>query len=633
MDTKKLHEELYRKKSNIGKRELSEDRFDPEDKHPSGSFMRVEGLDYEDIIDSKQENFFRRNKLLGTILISIAGFVFILIVAYFVFSYLQNSYAEERVLLKVESSEFVDSGEKMEYKIIISNNNRAELHEVVLNLSYSNELEPKEFNAWEDNGLNRKKINVGTIASNETIEYNVPFSVFGSKDTRTYLDVSMNYKPENISSFFDKKAQGSVLIKASLLQIELFSTKEVANGELMKIDVIINNKSDELFKEVELNMEYPEQFEYQEATALPVKDNTRWIIENIEPSGQRTISIFGTISGPVDLSVPFYAKIGHYDYDKNKFVKYSDVQDVSKIISDRITITQSANRLSEGEAVSPGQSIQFKIFFKNTSQGLMKDMVLRAKIFGKVFSEKNLNAIGGYYDKENQELVWKASSLPALKVLAPNEEGSAVYNVTLNDYLPVESESDKNFVLETQASIESLSVDSAIAVNKRIYSNKFDLKIKTKHFFNLTGSYNDPDLPNSGPFPLEMNQETTVTSKISLQNTTNDLEDVVFSASFPVGISWKNDYLPENANIQFNENSNEFVWNIGKLKAGTGFIFPTEMLAFRIGIVPSENQAKNGRFHDLILLNNIKITAKDSFTGDVIDETLREFKVFNLTDY
>ncbi len=635
MDLRELHEKLYRKDDNLEDRELSEDRFDPEEKHSSGSFVKSKGLDYKDLTNADQKNFFKRNKLLGIILISFASFVLIAIIAFAFMAYVRGAYAEERVILKIEGNEAVDSGEVLEYKVIIFNDNRTTLNDVILNLNYSSELEPQAFNEWEDNGLNRKKINIGTIGARESKEYTIPFLVFGSKDTRIYLDASMDYKPKTISSFFKKTAQGSSLIKASLLQVEILQTKAVANGEKMKIDFVIKNKSDEFFKNVELSAVYPEEFNYKEASFPPSEDNNKWLIDSIEPMGQKIVTVWGSLNGPVGLSMSFSATIGKYDQAGNNFSKYSEARETSSIVSNRIEIIQKARiastELIDQGSVSSGQVIGFEIHFKNTSQELMRDLILKEKISSRIVNEEKISAQGGHYDAGNQEITWKASSVPALKLLEPNQEGVVSFSLPLDEKFPMESEKDKNFSIETQASIESLDVNSPISENKEIYSDKLVFKVNSRLLLSLTGSYKDSDLSTDGPFPLEANKETTFAPKINIQNTSNDLEDVVFSASFPTWINWKNNYLPKNANIQFNERANELIWNIGKVKAGTGFILPAEVFAFKLGMTPSESQIGKS-VQSLTIMDNIKIKAKDSFTGELIENSLREFKFFDLTN-
>lgn len=635
MDLKELHEKLYHKDDKLEGRELSEDRFDPEKKHSSGSFAKSKGYDYKDLSNSDQKNFFKRNKLLGYILVSFASFVIIAIIAFAFITYVRGAYAEERVILKIDGSEIVDSGDVIAYKIIIFNDNRTILNDVVLNLNYSNELEPKEFNEGEDNGLNRKKITVGTIGARESREYTIPFLVFGSRDTRVYLDASMDYKPKTINSLFKKTAQGSSLIKASLLQIEMLQPKEVASGEKMKIDFIIKNKSDEFFKNVELRAVYPEQFNYREATIPPFDDNNKWLIDSIEPMGQKIITVWGSLNGSVGLSMPFFATIGKYDQAGNNFSKYSEVQENLIIIANRIEITQVAKvastELLDQSSVSSGQVIGFQIHFKNTSQELMRDLILREKIVSRVVNEERIVAQGGHYDAQNKEIVWKASGIPALKLLEPNQEGSISFSLPLDEKFPMGSENDKNFSIETQASIESLDVNSSISENKEIYSDKLVFKVNSRLLLGVAGGYRDSDFSNEGPVPPESNKETTFVPRVSIQNTSNDLENVVFSASFPTWINWKNNYLPENENVQFNERSNELIWNVGEVKAGAGFILPTEILAFRLGITPSESQiGKN--VQSLVIMNNIKIVAKDSFTGEAIEGSFRDLRFFDLAN-
>ncbi len=636
MDLRKLHSKLYRKNDDIEERALSKDRFDPEDQSSSDSFVKSDGLDFKDTIELDQRNFSKRNKMIGTVLISIATFIVLIVIAFFIVKYIQGAYSEERVFLKIEGVESVDSGDVLEYKISVFNNNRSVLNNVSLDLMYSSEIEPKDFDNWEENGLNRKKIIIGTIGSQETKEYTIPFAVFGAKDVRVYLDVSMEYQPENINSSFKKNVQGSSIINSSPLQVEIFSTKDVANGERMKINLVVNNKSEELFENVELSINYPEQFNYQESTIAPTEENNKWVIGSIIPAGQTSIIISGTLNGDIDSSALFSVIIGRYDQVDKKLVKYSESSDVSNIISNRMEVTQvvrvSGKDYLEGDSIRSGQVVSYDIRFKNTSEDLLRDLILKEKVLSRVIDEDSINAKGGYYDNEKREIIWKVSSVPALKLLDPDEEGTVSFSVQLKNEFPVDSENDRNFTLETQSSIESLDVNSPISENKEIYSEKLVLKVDSRFIYSLTGSYDDTELPNEGPIPIELNQKTTFTPRLSVRNTSNDMEDVVFTASFPSGITWEGDYSPTDADIQFNERTNELVWNIGIVKAGTGFFLPIENIAFRIGITPSEAQLQRGG-SALLLIDNLNIKAKDSFTGKIIEESFADFKLYNISDY
>ncbi|MDA3815572.1 MAG: hypothetical protein PF549_04360 [Patescibacteria group bacterium] len=633
MDLKKIHNKLYQKKDNTDKRNLSEDRFNPKEKHSSGSFVKSTGTDYEDTLEKDNRSFFKRNKSLGIILVSIGALTILIIIAFFVMRYMQGAYSEERVFLGVESVSSVDSGGVIDYKITIINDNRAELHDVVLNLMYPSEIEPKNFENWEDNGLNRKKINVGTLASEERKDYEIPFAVFGTRDTQIYLDVSMEYKPENISSSFKKNVQGSSVINASPLQVEIFSTKEVASGELMKIDFIVKNNSQKLFENVEVDINYPKQFNYEGATLAPTEGNNKWVIGSIKPVGQEKVTVSGLLSGQVGSSASFSAMIGRYDSEKRELVRYSEEESISTIISSRMEIAQLAKvggkEVTNDEAIGSGEVVYYEIKFKNTSNKTLRDLILKQKVLSRVVDESKIRAQGGFYDSEQREVIWKASALPILKVLAPGEEGSAFVEVKIKDKFPADSEEDRNFSLETQAMIESLDIDSSIETNKEIYSEKSIFKINSRFLYDLNLSYESNEIPNSGPFPLTAGEETTFTSNLSIQNTSNDMEDVVFTASFPVEVKWKDNYLPKDSGVQFNERTNELIWKIGRIKAGTGFSLPVENFAFQIGITPSEFHAQKGQLSSLVLMENIKITAKDSFTENLIEEEIRDVKVFD----
>jgi len=54
-------------------------------------------------------------------------------------------------------------------------------------------------------------------------------------------------------------------------------------------------------------------------------------------------------------------------------------------------------------------------------------------------------------------------------------------------------------------------------------------------------------------------------------NVSNDLTNANVTASLPAGVKWKNVFSPTDANVSFDDRSNELVWNLGSLPAGIGF--------------------------------------------------------------
>jgi hypothetical protein len=243
--------------------------------------------------------------------------------------------------------------------------------------------------------------------------------------------------------------------------------------------------------------------------------------------------------------------------------------------------------------------------------------------------DESVTAQGGYYDSEKNVIFWKASDIPALKNLQPGEEGSVTSGVLITDLVPMKNENDRNFKLTTHVEIESLDVDSPIWQNKRIRSAEKVTKVHSKLILNILAVYNDGELPNTGPIPLQKGKETTFTVRFSVMNTSNDLKNVIVNTSLPSGIIWKDSYLPENANITANPRGNDVKWVLGTVDSGVGFISPIRTLAFQVGVKPSSNQTVASRVE---ILNPVTITALDSYTEQEITYTFKDLTLSDISD-
>jgi hypothetical protein len=69
--------------------------------------------------------------------------------------------------------------------------------------------------------------------------------------------------------------------------------------------------------------------------------------------------------------------------------------------------------------------------------------------------------------------------------------------------------------------------------------------------------------------------------------------------------------LPLEEKISYDERTNQIVWEVGSMAAGTGILNEKRGIAFQVEVTPQENQAGEA----LKLLNESTLTAKDLFTG------------------
>lgn len=641
MKLEDLQKKIYSKDDDIDKREKSWDHFNPKEEEPEPEtkgrnenefdFNSLTQMDaqkqhgkIEREVNSRLSN---RKKVIKFSLIGAGVLVAITLLILGLVKFQESAFSEEKVVVEISGPTEIASGQEIQYTVSLANKNRADLLDAVLKLNYSNEMVIADQQGLIKEGFNNAKIDVGKLSSGETKDFQFSIKTFGQRDKQVYFNAILAYKPDNFNSQFEKRAQYSGIIKSSLLGIDLMSvTREAASGEEVQLQVIVKNESKEDFSNIELKMSYPEGFSFMSSDPSVSKSNNKWSFNSIENGAQTKITITGSLEGPPDSIKEFTAEIGSAR-SNGDFLKYNEDKDVIKLVAPRIVISQTIDGI-EAAYVNAGEPHEYEIKLKNNSGFPLRDLVLTEEISSPVLDKSKVLVSNGFYDSQKGTITWKASDVPSLRVLEANQETSVKFRISVLDKFPMESEADKNFVIASQAQVESLDVDSPLGQNKKIFSKKMETKVNSKLVLNSVGNYNDGEIPNQGPIPLTVGQETTFTLRFNILNTSNDLRDVILETSLPSGVSWKGKTIPQESGLDFNERTNELKWTMGTLPAGTGFISPVKTLAFQVGITPSVNQINQ----NVTLLNPIKVTATDAFTGQKVQYDFNEFLSTELSD-
>ncbi|KKT28170.1 MAG: hypothetical protein UW14_C0013G0019 [Candidatus Yanofskybacteria bacterium GW2011_GWA2_44_10] len=142
-------------------------------------------------------------------------------------------------------------------------------------------------------------------------------------------------------------------------------------------------------------------------------------------------------------------------------------------------------------------------------------------------------------------------------------------------------------------------------------------KISSQPTFAQLMYYNDQAFSSSGPFPPQVGKETFFTVHWQLVNPGNQVTEARISGVLPAGVNWKNitSVGAGQAEITFNKNTSEVVWNIGSLPSGVGINGTNKYDgSFQISVTPQANQKGSG----ILLLKNVKFSGIDSFTRQSI---------------
>ena len=561
----------------------------------------------------KADFYSEKSKSRKFLFIGLAAFVvvFLLILGALVFArYKESLFSLERVSIILDGQAELGSGQETKYILRIANQNKVALKDVQIKINFPGELAVQPANFLSEKNINSVKIDVEEVSARDEVLYELGFDVFGEKDFQGYLDVEMKYKPANFNSYFERSGQFGFAIKSSALDLLLFSTREASSGEMVEIKAIIENKGERDFENVYLEMDYPEGFSFSQSSPVPSENQNMWFLQKIIQNEKREIVILGNLTGDPNLIKNFSGRLKSRKNDGSELtVTKSDSS--TKIASNRIEIVNIIGK----NFFDAGNMVDARLRLKNTSGENLRDLILVQKFSSPVIEKESVKVKNGFYDSREEKITWKASELPSLANLGPEEEIFVDFSFNIKEKFPMESEGDKNFVVDFQPEVESLDVNSPLGQNKKIFGAKTTIKVRTKIILDLTASYRSEDFSLEGNFPPKVDEKSTFAVKLNLRNTSNDLKNAVLFVDLPVGVSWENEFIPNGKSVSFNERTNQITWNIGTIPAGTGFIAPVENLSFKIGVVPSANQ----EIYSLPLVSKIRVSAEDVFVGGTVE--------------
>lgn len=523
----------------------------------------------------------------------------------------QSFFAFERLVLTVSGPLEIKSGNLSSYAVKWKNDNRADLENVTLRLSYPEDFKPEESAEFKLEGETSGIFSLGEVKGKSEGQVVFNGRAYSPKGNLIKIKAEMSYTPSTVSSLFASSDQLIVNVISAPITLEVMAPQNISSSDEINYLITYKNEGQEEFENIRIRIDYSEQFTFSSSEPRVSEGNNIWYLGTLSPGQSGKIVVVGKLEGNRDEVKT--AKIAIGAKNNGGFVSYNETEAQTKIATSPLAITQTVNELHD-LSVKAGDPLQFRIDYKNEGMIGLRDVIVTEHLDSPVLDYSTLTMNGGTYDAESKTITWKAADYRELKNLAPGQGGTIRFSIRVKDVIPVKSANDRNFVISSLAKIDSPDIPTPISMNKIISGNKMDLKLDSKLVLDVKGYYNDTKLPNSGPIPPKVGEETTYTIHYIVSSVSNDVEDAKVEASLPTAVFLTGKIFPEGEPLTYNERTNSLVWEIGKLEAGTGVLFPGKEVSFQVRIKPSSNQTGS----EAPLLGVSVFSAKDLFTGEDI---------------
>ncbi len=525
-----------------------------------------------------------------------------------------TSWSIDKIEMTLDGPANLTSGSYARWILVITNRNTSALEDVELFFDYPEGSYIATEGFIKEQKATQLRINLGDIFPGKSIQKDFNARIVAPENSLRSATATINFKPKGISKEIKKSVKFTTSISnfPIILKIEaprqIFSNKEI----FYKINYI--NSSENAFNNLRIKVQYPPGFIYSESDPLPSEEKNIWQIDKLGPTQEGQIKIKGIITGQENDFKTILAMIEGLEGEE--YVIYTKQTSQTEIISSPLALKIKVNG-EDNPSVYAGQELQYNIIFENNFDAPLQDLYLSAKLDGTMFNLSTLRT-NGYFDVYTNTITWGPREIPQLKVLNPKESGSASFKINLKNFFPILNPyKDKEFFVKVSFNIGTRSVPQLIGLKEINYSTDVINKINTQVFLRVQAFYreNFTSIQNFGPIPPQVGQTTTFTLHWQIINVSNDIDDVVISATLPTGVVWTNNYYANfsKEGITYDESLKRVTWKVGKVPATTGIAngLPVYQAVFQVAITPGPHQINK----PVDLLDKTTLTAKDTFTG------------------
>lgn len=549
----------------------------------------------------------------------------LLIVSFVSFWFGKPSFSESGVVLNLEGPNQASVGDEVVYKLTLSNNSRVNLNEMKLKFSY-----PDDSVVIKD----------GSVVNNLTQEFEIDklspgqkneteFKAFlvGDRGNIKSAKAELFFRAGDLRTQFQKNASVSTTIVSLPVSLTLVAPPNATPGQTVNYILDYRNESGQDIADLLFQFSYPDGFTIQKSTPSPSQGNNSWAVPLLKRDAGGRVNIQGALSGregeAKKISVVLKRKIA------NQYVNYEKAEVSTAVANPLLGVDVLVND-SPSYFAFPGDDLNYTVRYSNGSNFNLIGLTLTVKLDGQMYDFSSFDTRGGFFDNENQTIIWNASSVPDFASIPPNKKGQVQFRIKLKGEVFSGVSGSKNLFVQATATLSTPNVPSGIGGDEVATQNSLTTKITTQPTFRQTIYYNDPAFGSFGPLPSEVGKDTSFTIHWQLTNPGNDMTGVRLAGVLPAGVTWENmiGVTVGQPDVAFNPNTSEVVWSLGVLPRGVGVTGDKYEASFRIKVKPSSNQKGTV----ITLIKSSKLTATDSFTKQNIILLLSDMTTSDLTD-
>ena len=428
----------------------------------------------------------------------------------------------------------------------------------------------------------------------------------------TRFIANLSYQPENKTSREQKFSSFTANLPESVLQSNLQIPTSVFANAPVKFTYTIKNSSDQKIDAIAITT----RLNGAQIDTVETKDSNNI---SLPPGGSKVIE--GKFIAP-NKSGDFTFTINAYISANNHPISQTSNTQTLQTVSPQII--SSAQILERPTFAEPGQTFPVEIKWENKSSVKLENITLHltSNLAGVIDWKKT--AVENNAKTETNGIYFDSASRTRLADGSPKNSDTFTINVHL---LPTFSlAAVENAKLEIYPIMKAGTVE-VTGGNFSQEGARTNLPLSTEVNLITEARYYTPegDQLGRGPLPPQVGKTTKYWIFVKINNTSNAIEDIVFSTSLPEGVQWSGKQSTTiGPQIVYNTANRSISWQYNSLPANsqTG-------LYFEVVVTPQASQVGK----NIQLTNTLNLSATDEFIGKKFNQVRQPvFNTLNRND-
>ena len=570
-----------------------------------------------DIKDEEVESHFQ----LPYSKILLGAFIFFVLALGFTFSKFflgSNIVSGNNIDILVSGPVSIAGGEELPLDIQIINNNNVNLNNVALKVEY-----PVGTKSSVDQSQDYPRYSelLGDINIGKSQKRLVKSVLFGEENSQQVVKITVEYRTTGSNAVFSKEKDFNVLISSSPVNVSVSGPTDINSNQLTDFSIDISSNSTSIVKNLILKAEYPFGFNLSSSNPKSISsDGSVFAIGDLAPGAKRTIRISGAIVGQDGEQRVIKFTVGIANNNDNTAVTTPLATYVSTISLKKssiglvMTINQQAG---DSTAIDVGSKNFADISWQNNLTEQVYDMVIKIGLSGQILDKESVSIVNGFYNSSNNSIIFDKGAQGGFSTVNPSDQGDLHFDFsTLYPYIgspiPFGNSSIKMDISVTGNVVGA----NGSKTQELLFSDTKTLKLSSGLKLLSRGFRTVGPFENSGPFPPQVDNQTTYTITWTASDSFNNITGAKVSAFLPPNVTWTGYTSPDSETITYDKGTGEVDWNIGEMKYGIGVNSPARTVSFQVAITPSITQVGQ----ELNLLNEATISGTDVYSGARIGE-------------